>query len=77
VHVKEFASVSSIQFCPAAPYDFAVTSSARVQIYSTKTNAVKKTISRFKQTAQSASYRQDGKLLVAADESGLVQVLFG
>ncbi|KAK9712599.1 U3 small nucleolar RNA-associated protein 15 [Basidiobolus ranarum] len=72
--IKEYASVTSINFSPVAPYDFAVTSSARVQVYSSKTHSVKKTISRFKDTAYSGSFRNDGKLIVSGDGTGLVQV---
>ncbi|KAJ3043222.1 snoRNA-binding rRNA-processing protein [Rhizophlyctis rosea] len=74
VLVKEYASISSIHFSPIAPYDFAVTSSARVQVYGTNTNAVKKSISRFNETAYSGHIRSDGKLLVAGDNTGLVRL---
>ncbi|KAJ3179051.1 snoRNA-binding rRNA-processing protein [Gaertneriomyces sp. JEL0708] len=72
--VKEYASISSISFSPISPYDFAVTSSTRVQVYSTRSHTIKKTISRFKDTAYSGTIRGDGKLLVAGDASGLVQL---
>ncbi|KAJ3020066.1 snoRNA-binding rRNA-processing protein [Thoreauomyces humboldtii] len=72
--LKEFAAVSSIHFSPLSPHDFAVTSSTRVQVYSTSTHSVKKTISRFKDTAFSGTIRSDGKLLVAGDATGLVQL---
>ncbi|KAI8970331.1 WD40-repeat-containing domain protein [Mycotypha africana] len=75
--IKEYASVTSIYFSPVSPYDFAVTSSTRVQIYSSKTHQPKKTISRFKDTAYSGSFRQDGKLIVAGDATGLVQMFDG
>ncbi|KAJ3108698.1 snoRNA-binding rRNA-processing protein [Physocladia obscura] len=74
VLVKEYASVSHVEFCPAKPHDFAVTSSTRVQIYSCASHTVKKTLSRFKETAYSGSFRSDGKILVAADYSGAVQI---
>lgn len=72
--VKEYAAVNAIHFSPVSPYEFAVTSSTRVQIYSSKSNTVTKTISRFRDTAYSGSIRNDGKLAVAGDASGLVQV---
>lgn len=53
---------------------FAVTSATRVQSYSMKTSKVIRTFSRFKDVARSGSFRADGKLLVAGDDSGLVQV---
>ncbi|KAI9278431.1 WD40-repeat-containing domain protein [Phascolomyces articulosus] len=72
--IKEYGSVTSINFSPVSPHDFAVSSSARVQIYSSKTHQAKKTISRFKDIAYSGSFRQDGKLVVAGDGTGLVQM---
>jgi U3 small nucleolar RNA-associated protein 15 len=74
VLVKEYAAVSHIHFSPIAPHDFCVTASTRLQIYSARTRAVSKTISRFNDTAFSGEFRRDGKLLIAADASGLVQV---
>ncbi|KAJ3125727.1 snoRNA-binding rRNA-processing protein [Nowakowskiella sp. JEL0407] len=74
VYLKEHSSITHVCFSPAKPYDFAVTSSSRVQLYNSKTNAVKRTITRFKDTAYSASFRDDGKLIVAGDGTGLVQI---
>ncbi|KAJ9075636.1 U3 small nucleolar RNA-associated protein 15 [Entomophthora muscae] len=74
VIISETSSVSSIHFSPVSPYDFAVTASARVQIYNSRTQSVSKTISRFTDTAYSASFRSDGKLLVAGDNSGVIQI---
>ena len=45
-----------------------------MQVFSSKTRKVSKTISRFKETAYSGTIRSDGRLLVAGDHSGLVQV---
>lgn len=72
--VKEHNAVSHIAFNPISPYDFAVTSSTRIQVFSSKTREVIKTFSRFKDTVYSGEYRFDGKLLVAGDASGLVQI---
>lgn len=74
ITVKEIASVSHIHFCDKDPYDFAVTSSTRVQIYSSQTRTVKKTISRFKDIAFSGELRADGKLLIASDNTGIIQI---
>lgn len=74
VFVKQYAPVTSINFAPSKPYNYAVTTASRVQIYAPRTNALSKTISRFKDTARSAHIRGDGRLLVAADDSGLVQI---
>lgn len=72
--VKEHNSVTHIAFNPQHPHDFAVTSSTRVQIFSSRTRQVIKTFSRFKDIVYSASFRNDGKLLCAGDATGLVSV---
>ena len=74
VFVKEYAPVTSIHFSPSKPHRFAVTAATRVQIYAPRTQKVIKTISRFKDVARSGNIRGDGKLVVAGDDSGLVQV---
>jgi len=74
------ASVSSISSIPiqtksTAKSDlFAVTTGTRIQLYSGKTRKNVKTISRFSDTAHSAELRHDGRVLVAGDDSGLIQV---
>ncbi|EGV61258.1 U3 small nucleolar RNA-associated protein 15 [Yamadazyma tenuis] len=72
--IKETHPINHIHFNPQAPHDFAVSSSTRIQIYSAKTRQVIKTFSRFKDTVLSGEFRHDGKLLVAADKSGLVSI---
>lgn len=72
--VKEHNSVTHIAFNPQHPHDFAVTSSTRLQIFSSRTRQVIKTFSRFKDVVYSASFRNDGKLLCAGDATGLVSV---
>ncbi|CDK29587.1 unnamed protein product [Kuraishia capsulata CBS 1993] len=72
--VKEHNAVTHIHFNPVSPHDFAVTSSTRIQIFSSKTRQVIKTFSRFKDTVYSGEFRDDGKLLVAGDATGLVQI---
>ncbi|CCK70507.1 snoRNA-binding rRNA-processing protein UTP15 KNAG_0E02470 [Huiozyma naganishii CBS 8797] len=72
--VKEHNAVTEIAFNPKSPFDFAVTSSTRVQIFSSRTRQVVKTFSRFKDVVYCANFRADGKLLVAGDATGLVSV---
>ena len=72
--VKEHNSVTHIAFNPQHPHDFAITSSTRVQIFSSRTRQVVKTFSRFKDVVYSATFRNDGKLLCAGDATGLVSV---
>eukprot|EP00741_Cyanophora_paradoxa_P016521 tig00020927_g15952.t1 len=71
---REIAGVSHVEFSPLHPYNYAVSSSTRVQIYNAITNGVHKTISKFKDVAYSGSFRQDGRLLVAGGEQPIVQV---
>ncbi|KAK2466248.1 hypothetical protein APHAL10511_001890 [Amanita phalloides] len=74
VFIKEYAPVTSIHFASLKPHRYAVTAATRVQVYLPRTQKVVKTISRFKDVARSGNIRDDGKLLVAGDDSGLVQV---
>lgn len=71
--VKENNAVNHIHFNPASPHDLAFTSSTRIQILSSKTQRVHKTIAKFKDTVYSGEFRHDGKLLVAGDATGLIQ----
>ena len=58
-----------------APSDhFIVTAGPRVQIYSIRTRTLVKQIARFDDTAHSGEIRRDGRVLVAGDESGTIQV---
>ncbi|KAG7096906.1 hypothetical protein E1B28_004311 [Marasmius oreades] len=74
VFFKEYAPVTSIHFSPSKPHRYAVTAATRVQVYAPRTQKVTKTISRFKDIARSGCIRADGKLLVAGDDTGLIQV---
>lgn len=74
VFFKEYAPITSLHFSPSRPHRYAVTAATKVQIYAPRTQKITKTISRFKDVARSGSIREDGKLLVAGDDSGLIQV---
>jgi len=75
VNVKHYNKITDIEFSPLDPYDFAVTSSTRVQIYDSTTCSVKKSLSRFPDVAYSGSYRgSDGKVLVAGCEDSKIRV---
>lgn len=52
---------------------FVVSTGARIQIYSTKTRKLIKTITRFDDIAYGAELRYDGRVLVAGDETGAIQ----
>ncbi|KAF7555852.1 hypothetical protein G7046_g6455 [Stylonectria norvegica] len=53
---------------------FAVTTGTRVQIYSNRTRKLVKTITRFGDVARSGEIRRDGRVLVAGDDTGKIQV---
>lgn len=53
---------------------FSVTTGPRVQIFSIRTRRLVKTISRFDDVAHSAEIRRDGRVLVAGDDGGTIQV---
>ncbi|XP_033634778.1 U3 small nucleolar RNA-associated protein 15 homolog [Asterias rubens] len=74
VTVKEFGAISSIDFNPKKPHQFAVTSSTRVQIFNPETNQVDRAISRFQDVAYSGTYRSDGKLMVAGGEERYIRL---
>ena len=73
--------ITHISFPPAptnpltVPSDyFVVTAGPRVQIYSIRTRKIVKQIARFDDIAHSGEIRRDGRVLVAGDESGAIQV---
>jgi U3 small nucleolar RNA-associated protein 15 len=71
---KEAGAVTSIHFSPTEPHDFAVSAGSKVQLYSSVTNEVRKSLSRFQEVAYSGHFRHDGQLLVAGSEGGVVKV---
>ncbi|KAK2184549.1 hypothetical protein NP493_261g01018 [Ridgeia piscesae] len=71
---KESGAVSHVEFSPVKPYHYAVTSSAKVTIYNSRTNEVIRTISRFRDTAYCGSFRSDGRLLVAGGDEGVIRL---
>lgn len=79
-HSSPVTSIS-IPPCPplnslSAPQElFAVTTGSRVQIFSSKTRKVVKTISRFNvdDVAHSGNIRRDGRIIVAGGDSGAIQ----
>ncbi|KAK8089197.1 hypothetical protein PG997_004158 [Apiospora hydei] len=53
---------------------FAVTTGTRVQLYSIRTRKLVKTITRFGDIARSGDVRRDGRIMVAGDDQGKIQV---
>ncbi|XP_050679298.1 U3 small nucleolar RNA-associated protein 15 homolog [Leptidea sinapis] len=74
VLVKEFGAVDYIDFSPVEPYYFAATCSVRIQVYDPITKAVAKNISKFVEAAYGATFRNDGRLIVAGSEEGAVKL---
>nr|SVE93611.1 EOG090X05X9 [Scapholeberis mucronata] len=70
VTVKEFGPIDYIDVMPIEPYFFAVSSSAKVQIYNPITHQVHRHFTRFKEAAFGASFRSDGKLVIAGCDEG-------
>uniref|UniRef100_A0A670JQU1 U3 small nucleolar RNA-associated protein 15 homolog n=1 Tax=Podarcis muralis TaxID=64176 RepID=A0A670JQU1_PODMU len=74
IQIKEFGAVNKIDFSPVPPYNYAVTASSRIHIYGRYSQEPIKTFSRFKDVAYCATYRDDGKLLVAGSEEGSIRL---
>lgn len=68
------SSITCLSFSPTHPHKFAATHSATVTIFSADTLLPQSTLSGFKDTATSASFRSDGKLIAAGSLSGVCQV---
>ena len=65
---------SAPQHSTAASSDlFAVTAGPRVQVFSSRTRKVIKTIGRFDDVARSGDIRRDGRILLAGDDTGTIQ----
>ncbi|XP_077203537.1 U3 small nucleolar RNA-associated protein 15 homolog [Paroedura picta] len=74
IQIKEFGAVNKIDFSPIHPYNYAVTASSRIHIYGRYSQEPIKTFSRFKDVAYCATYRDDGRLLVAGSEEGNIRL---
>lgn len=72
--MKEFGAIDYIDFSPVDPYNFAVSCSVRVAIYNPLTKLVIQNISAFEKNAYGATFRKDGKLLIAGEENGTVRL---
>lgn len=64
------AAVCDVSFSPVAPYDVCATNNFSVSLIGSRAGTVKRTLERFREPAYAASYRPDGKLLVAAAGNG-------
>ena len=69
-----FPSAPNNPLLPSTNDYFAVTTGTRVQIFSIRTRKLIKTITRFSDIAHSGEIRKDGRVMVAGDETGKIQV---
>ncbi|KAE9532124.1 hypothetical protein AGLY_010326 [Aphis glycines] len=74
VLVKEFGPIDYVNFSRRAPYHFAISCSARVQVYNPVTKVVTKNLNKFKEAAYGATFRADGHLLCAGGEESVVRL---
>ncbi|KGL75169.1 U3 small nucleolar RNA-associated protein 15, partial [Tinamus guttatus] len=74
IQIKEFGVINKIDFSPVSPYNYAVTASSRIHVYGHYSQEPIKTFSRFKDAAYCATYRDDGKLLLAGSEEGSIRL---
>ncbi|XP_049618123.1 U3 small nucleolar RNA-associated protein 15 homolog [Syngnathus scovelli] len=74
IQIKQFGSVTNIDFSPVAPHNVAVTAFTRIHIYGPFSQEPVKTFARFKDTAYCGRFRSDGQLLVAGCENSVVQL---
>ncbi|KAF2861380.1 WD40 repeat-like protein [Piedraia hortae CBS 480.64] len=77
LHNAGVTAITTPAYNPAGPQSdtFAVTSGGRVQIHSSKTRKLIKTISRFgvDDTARSGVIRRDGRIMLAGGDGGIMQ----
>ena len=72
-HISYPAAISASSDSPPSDL-FAVTTGLRVQLFSVRSRTLVKTISRFDDVAHSGEIRKDGRVLVAGDNTGHIQV---
>ncbi|KAI5285473.1 hypothetical protein KEM55_000648, partial [Ascosphaera atra] len=68
------ATASAFSSIANPPDVFTVTTGARVQLYSIRTRKLLKTLTRFDDVARGVDVRPDGRVLVAGDDTGTIQV---
>ncbi|TAQ89402.1 hypothetical protein B7494_g2272 [Chlorociboria aeruginascens] len=73
IHIS-FPPPPSNPLLPSSNDYFAVTTGTRVQIFSIRTRKLVKTITRFSDISHSGEIRKDGRVMVAGDETGKIQV---
>lgn len=74
VQIKEYGAVTSIDYSPLAPHNYAVTAFTRIHIYGPFSQEPVKSFTKFKDTAYCGRFRSDGQLLVAGCEDSVVRL---
>lgn len=74
IQIKEFGTITNVDFSPVAPYHFAVTAFTRIHIYGQFSQEPLKTFTKFKDNAYCGRFRSDGQLLVAGCEDSVVRL---
>ena len=74
VLLKQSQAVTRCEFSPTQPFTIAATSGPQVSLIHPSTKSTLRSITRFKKTAFSASYRHDGALLCAGGLDPVVQI---
>ncbi|CEM21756.1 unnamed protein product [Vitrella brassicaformis CCMP3155] len=72
---KEALSVNDMAFTPTTPHAIAVAHATKVEVYGVPSQSLLKSYTRFKDVVRAIDFRRDGRLFVASDDSGLVQVI--
>ena len=70
---KEFLPITSLHYSPSPPHELLVTNTNRIQLYDS-TCTLLRTINSIKNTPHGATFREDGKLLLAGDDTGCVHI---
>lgn len=67
-------TVTSVDVCHSSPHDVCAAAGTRLQTYDGATATPKRQFTRFKDNVYGATFRKDGRLLVAGGEDPVVQV---
>jgi U3 small nucleolar RNA-associated protein 15 len=73
--LQQIGPITHIDVSPKTPNHIAITTSTRIHLYSTMSNEIVKSFSRFRDVVYSGTFRSDGRLIVAGGEAPQVNVL--
>ena len=72
--VKEDGNVSHVQFSPQSPHELLISAGYHMRLYSRQSAKVGKSFTRFREKCFSGSWRNDGLLIAAGSDEGIVRV---